>query len=95
MVGCNNPHRQIQSKLQALNPQPLMGPVYKALYHHALLVGRLLLGSVRTAGAAENPNYLTNIGPEPQPVKQTSEGVKLPLKPFRVSGRYQTILHIK
>ena len=69
--------------------------VDEVLCHNTLLVGRLLLGSVRTEGAAENPNYLTGIGPEPQPVKQTSEDVKRPLNPFRVSGRYQTILHIK
>ena len=72
-----------------------MVPIDKALYHNTLLVGRLLLGSIRTAGAADNPNYLTGIGPEPQPVKQTREGVKRPLKPNRVSGRYQTIFHIK
>ena len=41
VVGCNKTHSQVQSKLWALNLQPLMGLVGDSLSCHPPLVGRL------------------------------------------------------
>ena len=78
-VGRKQPHHQVRYTVWALNLQPLMGRVYKSLYHHPLLVGRILLGSIRTAGAEDHPNYLTGIGLEPHPFEQPGEGLECPL----------------
>ena len=63
-----------------------MGLVDEDLSCHMPLVDSLLMGSYRAEGASENPDCLSDIGMDPHSVGQPGECVKIPLKPFRVSG---------
>ena len=53
------------------------------------------MGYNHTEGVAEHPDYLPDIGLEPYPVEQPSEGVKLLLQPIRICGRNQAVVHIE
>ena len=54
--------------------------VSESLPCHMLLVRRLQMGTHRVEGSSEHPKHLNDVCMEPQPVKQPSEGVELPLQ---------------
>ena len=89
------PCRQFLSKVWALHPQTLSVPVGESFSRHPLLVGRLLLGPNPVAAEVNHPGYLTNIGPDPHPVKQPGEGIKYSLNKSRACVSDQAVVRIE